>query len=128
MERIRIAKPWISSVEINYVNDAVTNGWGEECYTYIKKLEKRFAEYLDVKHAVATSSCTGATHMALLAMGIGPGDEVIIPEATWISCASAVIYTGATPVFVDIKEDTWCIDPDKIEPAISPNTKAILLL
>ncbi|MBB73435.1 MAG: glutamine--scyllo-inositol aminotransferase [Planctomycetaceae bacterium] len=126
MERIRIAKPWISNLEISYVQDAVSNGWGEKCYTYIKKLEKRFSEYLGIKHAVATSSCTGATHMALVAMGVGAGDEVIIPETTWISCASAVIYAGANPVFVDIKEDTWCIDPDKIERAISPKTKAIM--
>lgn len=126
MRRIRIAKPWISDLEINYVNDAIRNGWGEECYTYIKKLEKKFADYLGVKHAVATSSCTGATHMALLAMGVGSGDEVIIPETTWVSCAAAVIYTGAKPVFVDIKEDTWCIGPERIESAITSKTKAIM--
>jgi len=126
LKRIRIAKPWITDLEIKYVEDAIRNGWGSKCNDYIIKLEKTFAEYIGVKYAVATSSCTGAIHMALLAMGIGEGDEVIIPEATWISCAAAVIYTGAKPVFVDIKEDTWCIDPDRVESAITPRTKAIM--
>lgn len=126
MQRIRIAKPWITDLEIEYVGDAVRSGWGEDCYMYISKLEKLFADYIGTTYAIATSSCTGATHMALVAMGVGKGDEVILPETTWISCAASVLYTGAKPVFVDIKPDTWCIDPEKIEDAITSKTKAIM--
>tara|TARA_B100000029_G_scaffold512724_1_gene610175 strand:- start:299 stop:1435 length:1137 start_codon:yes stop_codon:yes gene_type:complete len=124
--RIRIAQPWITEHEIQYVNDAVKNGWGNHSSDYIKKLEKEFSSLHKTEYAVATSSCTGATHMALKAMGIGSGDEVILPEITWASCPSAVIYTGAKPVFVDVKENTWCIDPKKILEAITPKTKAIM--
>ena len=126
MKKIRIAKPWITDIEISYVEDAMKNGWGGKCYDYIIRLEKLFSEYLGSKYVVATSSCTGATHMALAAMGIGKGDEVILPETTWASCAAAIMYTGAKPVFVDIKNDTWCIDPKKIEKAITEKTKAIM--
>ena len=124
--RIRIAQPWITEHEINYVNDAVKNGWGDHRFDYIKKLENEFSLLHQTRYAVATSSCTGATHMALEAMGIGNGDEVILPEITWASCPSVVTYTGAKPVFVDVKENSWCIDPKKIVEAITSKTKAIM--
>ena len=119
-------EPYVGKEELNYLKQAIDTGWISSLGLFVEKFEKKFADYIGVKYAVATSSCTGAIHMALLAMGIGEGDEVIIPEATWISCAAAVIYTGAKPVFVDIKEDTWCIDPDRVESAITPRTKAIM--
>ena len=126
--RIKIAKPWITEHEIKYVEDAIRNGWGDHCFDYNVKLEKEFSELQGVNHAVATSSCTGATHMALVALGNGNGDEVLLPETTWASCASSVIYSGAKPVFVYIKKDTWCIDPASIEAAITDKTKAIMLV
>ncbi len=125
---IPINKPSITELEISYVNDAITNGWGEHCYDYIHRFEKNFAAYQSVNYALATSSCTGAIHLALLALGIKPDDEVIIPEITWIATAEPVLYIGAKPVFVDVLENTWCIDPKKIEEAITNKTKAIIVV
>lgn len=125
-QRIYINKPSITEREISYVNDAITNGWGEKCYDYIFKFEKLFAQHLNVMHATATSSCTGAIHLALMAMGIKPGDEVIVPEITWIASVEPLLYIGAKPVFVDVLPDSWCIDPIAIEKAITPKTKGII--
>jgi perosamine synthetase len=125
-EKIPINKPSITKLEVEYVNDAVTNGWGSKCYDYIYRFEKEFTEYQDSKFALATSSCTGAIHIALMALGVLPGDEVIVPEITWIASVEPVLYIGAIPVFVDVLPDTWCIDPSKIEAAITSKTKAII--
>ena len=127
-KRIPINKPSISELEISYVNDAIRNGWGEKCYEYISKFEELFARYTGSLKAVATSSCTGAIHLALMAMGVQRGDEVIVPEITWIASAEPVLYIGAKPVFVDVLRDSWCIDPAKIEKAITPKTKAIIVV
>lgn len=126
MKKIPINKPSITALEISYVNDAIANGWGEKCYEYLYKFENDFAKYEGSKHALATSSCTGAIHLALMALGVKAGDEVIVPEITWIASVEPVLYIGATPVFVDVLEDTWCIDPKKIKAAITPKTKAII--
>jgi perosamine synthetase len=126
VSKIPINKPSITSLEINYVNDAITNGWGEKCYDYIYKFETLFAQYLNVNYALATSSCTGAIHLGLMALGIKAGDEVIVPEITWIASVEPILYIGAKPVFVDIDKETWCIDPDKIRKAITVKTKAII--
>lgn len=128
MERIPITKPSITALEIEYVNDAITNGWGSKCYDYIYRFEDTFATYLGSKHALATSSCTGAIHLALMAMGVKAGDEVIVPESTWIATVEPILYIGAKPVFVDIKIDTWCIDPKKVAEAITEKTKAIIVV
>ena len=127
-EKIRITKPSITDLEIEYVNDAIRNGWGEHCFDYIYRFQNSFAQYLGVKHSLATSSCTGAIHLALMAMGVKAGDEVILPDITWIASVEPVLYIGAKPVFVDVLPDTWCIDPQKIKEAITPRTKAILLV
>ncbi len=124
--RIYYTKPSITELEIKYATDAATNGWGEHCYEYIKRFESMFKQHLGVKHAIATSSCTGALHMGLAAMGIGPGDEVILADTNWIASAAPITYLGAKPVFVDILPDTWCIDPLLAEAAITPRTKAII--
>ena len=78
------------------------------------------------KYALATSGCTGAMHMSLLALGIGRGDEVIVPDITWVATANAVLYTGATPVFADVEPDTWCLDPASFESKITSRTKAVM--
>lgn len=124
--RIAYTKPSITELEVSYATDAAANGWGERCYDYIDRFESAFAEYLGVKHAIATSSCTGALHMGMAALGIGPGDEVIMADTNWIASAAPIVHLGAKPVFVDILPDTWCIDPTLIEAAITPKTKAIL--
>ena len=123
---IPYTKPSITSTEVEFVLDAVQNGWGSQCYDYINKFESRFAEYVGSTYAIATSSCTGALHMGLHALGVGPGDEVIIPDSTWMATAAPIVYLGATPVFVDIDPISWCIRADLVEKAISPKTKAII--
>jgi perosamine synthetase len=126
MSRIYYTKPSITEVEIRYATDAATNGWGDRCYEYITRFEDMFKKHLGVKHAIATSSCTGALHMGLAALNIGPGDEVIIADTNWIATAAPIVYLGAKPVFVDILPDTWCINPDLAEAAITSRTKAII--
>lgn len=124
--RIYYTKPSITQLEVSYATDATTNGWGEHCYDYIVRFEEAFRQHLGVKYAIATSSCTGALHMGLAALGVGPGDEVILADSNWIASAAPITYLGATPVFVDILPDTWCIDPVAAEAAITPRTKAII--
>ena len=124
--RVLYTKPSITELEVSYVTDAARHGWGARCYEYIERFERGFAQHLGVAHAIATSSCTGALHMGLAALGVGPGDEVIVPETTWIATASPVTYLGAKPVFVDVLPDTWCIDPARVEAAITPRTRAII--
>lgn len=124
--KIPINRPSITDLEIEYVNDAITNGWGTKCYDYIYRFQNDFAAYQDAKFALATSSCTGAIHLALMALGVKAGDEVILPDITWIASVEPVLYIGAKPVFVDVLEDSWCIDPEKIKAAITPKTKAII--
>ncbi len=126
MVGIPYTKPSITELEIRYAKDAATNGWGDRCYEYIERFEQAFRNYLGVKHAIATSSCTGALHMGLAALGISTGDEVILADTNWIATAAPISYLGATPVFVDIQLDTWCIDPVLAERAITPKTSAII--
>lgn len=124
--RIHYTKPSITELEIRYANDAVTNGWGERCYEYIERFEQAFKAHLGVKHAIATSSCTGALHMGMAALGIGPGDEVILADINWIASAAPIAQLGAMPVLIDILPESWCLDPAEVEKAITPRTKAIL--
>ncbi len=123
---ILTAGPSISEKEVEYVLDAVKNGWNQSWNKYIKEFEKRFAEYTGVKYAMATSSATGALHLSLLALGVKPGDEVILPDLCWVASASAVCYCGAKPVFADISRDTWCLDPVSMEKCITERTKAVI--
>jgi len=124
--RIYYTKPSITDLEVRYATDAAANGWGDNCYEYINRFEDLFRTHLGVKHAIATSSCTGAMHMGLSALGIGPGDEVILSDTNWIATAAPIVHLGAKPVFVDILPDTWCIDPEQAENAITQRTKAII--
>ena len=124
--RIPYTKPSISELEVAYAADAASNGWGDQCYEYIHRFEDSFAKYLDVPYAIATSSCTGALHMGMAALGIKSGDEVIMADTGWIASVSPVVYLGGTPIFVDILQDSWCLDPVLVEKAITPKTKAII--
>jgi perosamine synthetase len=125
-EKIYYTKPSITEKEVEYATDAARHGWGERCYEYIERFEQSFKQHLLVNHAIATSSCTGAMHIGLSALGIGIGDEVILADINWIATAAPITYLGATPIFVDILPDTWCIDPIQAEAAITPKTKAII--
>ena len=124
--KIYYTKPSITELEVRYATDAATNGWGDRCYEYINRFEELFKKHLGVKYAIATSSCTGALHMGMAALGIGPGDEVILADTNWIATAAPIVHLGAKPVFVDILPDSWCIDPSKVESVITPKTKAIV--
>lgn len=124
--RILYTKPSITALEVEYASDAAANGWGERCYEYIDRFESMFRQHLGVRHAIATSSCTGALHMGLAALGVGAGDEVILADTNWIASVAPVVHLGATPVFVDILEHSWCVDPEQVEQAITAKTKAII--
>ncbi|MEO7359685.1 MAG: DegT/DnrJ/EryC1/StrS aminotransferase family protein [Gemmatimonadaceae bacterium] len=126
-QRIPYTRPSITELETSYSADAAVNGWGERCYEYITRFETSFAEHLGVSHAIATSSCTGALHLGLAALGVGPGDEVILADTNWIATASPIVQLGATPVFVDVQADSWCIDPVRVEAAITEWTKVIVV-
>jgi perosamine synthetase len=124
--RIPYTRPSITELEVGYATDAARNGWGERCYDYIHRFEALFKAHLGVRHVIATSSCTGALHVGLAALGIGAGDEVIVADTNWIASVAPIVHLGAKPVFVDILPDSWCIDPDRVLAAITPRTKAIM--
>jgi perosamine synthetase len=122
---IQIARPWMDAREADAARRAILSGWvtqGPE----VAAFEQEFARAVGASHACAVSSCTTALHVALTALGIGPGDEVVTVSHSFIATANAIRYCGATPVFLDIQPDTYNIDPDLIEGALSPRTKAIL--
>ncbi|MAF99531.1 MAG: aminotransferase DegT [Nanoarchaeota archaeon] len=123
---IRVCEPTLSGNEAKYVQDCLQTTMISSMGDYIKKFEHAFATYSQVKHGVAVSNGTTAIHLALEALGIGPGDEVIIPTFTMIATGNAVLYTGATPVFVDAELDTWNMDTSQIESKITEKTKAII--
>jgi len=124
--RIHYTKPSITELEIRYATDAAANGWGEHCYDYIRRFEALFGKHLGVKHVIATSSATGALHLGMAGVGIGPGDEVILGDINWIASAAPIVHLGAKPVLVDVLPDTWCLNPAEVEAAITSRTKAIL--
>ena len=123
---ILTAGPSITKLEVGYVLDAVKNGWNWHWSDYLERFEKALAGYLGVKYVLPVSHGTGALHLAMLALNIGPGDEVIIPDTTYIACANVVRYVGAVPVFADVDRATWCLDPDSVERNITKRTKVIL--
>jgi perosamine synthetase len=126
MKFIPISQPSITQKEIDYVTDAVKSGWVSSLGKYIDIFEEKFAEFVGTRHAVTASNGTAALHLALVAHDIGPGDEVIIPDLTFIATANAVQYTGATAVCVDVEKSTLCIDPRAVEKAITERTRAII--
>lgn len=127
-KKIALAGPYITKKEEEYVIDAVRNGWYETYDMHIKKLEKTFAKYVGAKYAIATFCGTHALHLATIALNLKKGDEVICTDQSYIATAQAISYVGAKPVFVDIEKDTLCINPDKIEEAITEKTRAIMLV
>jgi len=128
MERILVSGPWITQKEIEYVTDAVTNAWYANANIYHDRFEQAFAAYLGVRYAVALPSCTSAIHLSLLAMNVGPGDEVIVPDTTWIASAAPITYVGASPIFADIDKRTWCLSAETLEACITPQTKAVIVV
>lgn len=126
--RIPVAEPCIGEEELRNVIEAVKSGWISSKGKFIEEFEREFARYCDVKYGIATANGTVALHLALKALGIGKGDEVIVPTLTFVATANAVTYCNAKPVFVDSHPEYWCIDPEKIEEKITENTKAIIVV
>jgi dTDP-4-amino-4,6-dideoxygalactose transaminase len=125
VEFIPVAKPLMGAEEEQEVIDTLRSGFiGTGPKT--AQFEKEFASYIGRKRALGIDSCTNSMHMTFVALGIGPGDEVITTPMTFVATANSVVYTGAKPVFVDVQPDTMNIDPVQIEKAITPRTKAIL--
>lgn len=121
-----ISKPSITSLEIEYVTDAVKSTWISSLGPYIDRFESEFAGFCEAKYGVSVANGTVALHLALVAQGVGEGDEVIMPNLSFVATANAVLHAGAIPVLVDIEPLTLCIDPKKIEAAITPRTKVIM--
>ncbi len=126
MKRYPLAGPSITDAEIALVTEAASDGWYENAGKYQKIFEDEFAEYLGVNFAIALPSCTAAIHLALLALGVGPGDEVIVPELTWIATAAPINYVGAAPVFADVDRESLCISVESVKSCISSKTKAVI--
>jgi len=127
-KKISFAGPSITQKEIDYVIDGVKNGFYEKFDQHAKRLEQTVCDYLGVKHGIATHCCTVALHLACKALGFQEGDEVICTDFSWVATSYSIDYTGATPVFVDIDPDTWCISPEAIRQAITPKTRGIMLV
>ena len=125
-KRIPVSGPWITKKEADYVARAAKEAWYDNANMYHQKFEKAFADYIGAKYAMCLPSCTSAIHLSLLALGIGKGDEVIVPDITWIASAAPVTYVGATPVFADIDERTWCLSAESVENLVTSKTKAII--
>ena len=126
MAFIPVCDPMLAGNELKYVTEAVSTGWISSSGKYVTEFENQFAEYCGCKYGIAVCNGTIALHLALIGLGIGKGDEVIVPTFTMIASAFAVCYTGAKPVFVDADKDTWNIDVKKIEEKITSKTKAIM--
>jgi perosamine synthetase len=124
--RIPIAGPSITEHEVESVADAVRTAWYEHANDVVSRFEHSFATYTQRSHAVALPSCTSAIHLSLVALGIGPGDEVIVPDLTWIASSAPISYVGASPVFADVDPLTWCLDPGSVTRLVGPRTRAVI--
>jgi perosamine synthetase len=125
---IPVAAPDLNGNEKAYVLECLESTWISSSGKYLDRFEAAFAEFCGVRHAVACSNGTTALHLALAALGVGPGDEIIVPTLTFVATANTVMYCGARPVFVDAEPDTWTIDPAAIEAKITPRTKGIIVV
>lgn len=126
MFKIPIYQPRLQGNEKKYVNDCLETNWISSKGVYVAKFEQAFAEFVGVRHALTVSNGTVALHLALVALGVGPGDEVIVPTLTYIASVNAITYVGAKAVFVDSLPDTWQMDPEDVRRKITPRTKVIL--
>src|SRR5262245_18740675 len=123
---IPVFSPWLSDNVRRYVLDCVDTGWISSLGQYVGRFERGFAEFCEARHAVATSNGTTALHLALATLGVGPGDEVLVPDLTFVSTANVVRYTGATPVLVDSDTRTWGMDPADARRKVTRRTRAII--
>jgi perosamine synthetase len=126
VERIPVSGPSITDLEVSYVAEAARTAWYGNANTFNQRFEREFAGHVGVRYAIALPSCTSAIHLSLMALGIGAGDEVVVPDCTWIASAAPVHYVGATTVFADIEPDTWCLSAASFEACITPRTRAVI--
>jgi len=126
VKRILVSGPSITEREVAYVEQAVREAWLERANDFNQRFETAFAAHAGVRHAVSLPSCTSGLHLALAALGIGPGDEVIVPDCTWIATAAPVTYVGAQAMFADIDAESWCLDVDAVADLIGPRTRAVI--
>lgn len=124
--RIPVMEPSLAGNEPRYILECLNTNWISSQGPFVKRFEADFAQYTGVQHALAVSSGTAALHLALAALGIGPGDEVIVPDLTFAASANAVLYVGATPVLADVTRETWTLDPDEVARLITPRTRAVM--
>ena len=124
--KIPIYQPSLDGNEKKYVNDCLDSTWISSKGKYILLFEKKFSEFIGVSHSASVCNGTVALHLALVTLGVGEGDEVIVPSFTYIASVNTIVITGANPVFVDSLEDTWQMDPGDVKRKITPNTKAIM--
>jgi len=125
---IASAGPSITDIEVNLVTEAVRFGWYEDRNMHMDQFVKEFSLYTSMEYCLPVNNCTSAIHLALLALKIGPGDEVILPDITWVASACPISYVDATPVFVDIDKKNWCISPESFEKSINDKTKAVIVV
>ena len=128
MFKIPVYQPSLNGNEKKYVNDCLDSTWISSKGKYVTEFETQFARYIGVEYATSVCNGTVALHLALVALGIGPGDEVIVPTLTYIASVNAIAYTGSTPIFVDSLEDTWQMDPEDIKRKITNKTRAIMVV
>lgn len=128
MYKIPVYQPSLKGNERKYLNDCIDTNWLTWQGKYVKAFENAFSEYIGVNYASSTCNATVALHLALLALGIGAKDEVIVPTLTYIATVNAITYTGATPIFVDSDPVTWQIDPKEIRKKITSRTRAIIVV
>lgn len=123
---IPIAGPSIGDKEVAAVTEAAASSWYEGAGVIEARFECEFARYVGRRYAISLPSCTSAIHLSLAAFGVGPGDEVIVPDATWIASSAPISYVGATPVFADVDPSTWCLSADSAETRLSSRTRAVI--
>jgi perosamine synthetase len=126
--RVPIAGPWITDREVEAVADAARTAWYENAGTVITDFESSFAERTGRRFAISLPSCTSGLHLALAALDVGPGDDVIVPESTWIATSAPISYVGASPRFADVDAEHWCLSADTLRAAITPRTKAAIVV
>jgi len=126
--KIPVSAPVLNGNESRYVQDCIASSWISSNGPYLERFEAAFARFCGVRHAVACCNGTAALHAALRALGTGPGDEILVPTLTFVASANAIVYCGATPVFIDADPETWNLDVARLEERVTPRTRGILVV